>query len=129
MIPILAAAFFMALPPTNDALNGFAMRSSLPSLSDRVTKIMRFPANPTDRFCYYIIGVNADAPVEFRNGNFLLNHDDFAGPEQGFNDIDAHGWPCQRLEQKETGVTYRVYRLANEMDAAIELTVVTEVIK
>lgn len=129
MIAILAAAFFMALPPTNDALNGFAYRSDRPNLADKITKVYKYPASATERFCYYIVSVNSDAPVEFRNGNFPLNKDDLAGPEHGFNDVDAHGWPCQRLEQKETGLTFRVYRLINEMDAAIELTVVTEVIK
>lgn len=111
------------------SLAGFIVTSPLPDLSEKVSQTFKFPAAPDGGWRYYIVPVTADAPIEFKQGSLNLGKGDFAGPNEGYNDVDAHGWPCKRLEKKEFGVTYRVYRLLQEPHGAFELTVVTEEIK
>ncbi len=75
---------------------------------------------------YFVMLNSSDAPAAsggFKNGVFPLNVTDFAGPAEGFNDVDANGWPCIIGVWPFDGQTYREYRLKNQPFAAITLTI------
>lgn len=122
---LLLTTLMAVIPSKTDS--GFMVSSDREDLGDKKEITLKYPKSNSG-WRYYIEPSTSAAPLGFKT-SFDLNKGDFAGPDQGYLDVDAHGWPCKRIEKPEFGVTYRVYRLLNNIDFAFELTVIKETIE
>lgn len=69
---------------------------------------------------YWVVLDTAIAPRMFKTA-FELTKSNFAGEDDGFDDVDFQGWPCKRVPLN--GVLLRVYRLKNQLHGAFQLRV------